>query len=134
MDITSRLLILASTGLLVWAGTLALQRYFAGASVPGRFDRRDVGINGRGPLLVEFTSPYCYDCQLALPLLQAASAAHAATLAVVDAKQRPELAVKYAIRHTPTILVVDGQGAIRGGWLGPPPPAELDVALQAANA
>jgi thioredoxin-like negative regulator of GroEL len=84
-------------------------------------------------MLVEFTSPYCHECQIAYPLLQAASAAHNAPLAVIDAKDRPDLTAKYAIRTTPTILVVDRRGKVTSGWLETSPSADdLTRALELA--
>jgi thiol-disulfide isomerase/thioredoxin len=92
--------------------------------------------NGAGrphAALVEFVSPYCFECREALPLLKAAAKVYEAPLAVIDAKERPELANKYSIRHTPTILVVDSRGSVRGGWLGVPPEHELEAALATAG-
>src|SRR5690606_13462949 len=88
----SRLAILAAVGLVVWGIAFALRRYFSRAEVPLRFDRQDAGVGTKGAFVVEFTSPYCFDCEVALPVLQAASASFGAPLAVIDAKERPELA------------------------------------------
>jgi thioredoxin-like negative regulator of GroEL len=129
-----RLMILASFGLVVMVAAGLLRKYFDAAKVPTRFERNDVNVQGDRALLVEFTSPFCYDCQLALPVLEGLAETHSASLAVIDAKKRPDLAAKYGIRHTPTILVVDGQGTIRGGWLGNPPQHEVESALVAALA
>ncbi|MGH2768561.1 MAG: thioredoxin family protein [Actinomycetota bacterium] len=136
MPLAVRVIILAALGLLLAVLVRLLRGYFATSSLPRLFDPRDLDIDqtrGAGPLLVEFTSPYCYECQAALPMLEAASRAHTAPLAVVDAKTRPDLAGKYAIRYTPTILVVDRGGAVRAGWLGTPTEAELEAALTACN-
>jgi thiol-disulfide isomerase/thioredoxin len=130
----ARLLVLAGVGLAVWIVARALRGYFDEARVPVRFDPSDVEVGGSGPLLVEFTSPFCYDCKLALPVLEGLAQTHSASFAVIDAKQRPDLAAKYAIRHTPTILVVDRRGTIRGGWLGNPPQDEVESVLVAAMA
>ena len=130
----ARLLILIGFGLAVSLAARLLRGYFAGARVPTRFERRDVDVQDSRALLVEFTSPFCYDCQLALPVLEGLAQTHSASLAVIDAKERPDLAAKYGIRLTPTILVVDGNGAIRGGWLGNPPQHEVESALVEALA
>jgi thiol-disulfide isomerase/thioredoxin len=134
MGFAARLLVLAGVGLVVWVAARSLRSYFDDARVPLRFDPKDVDVDGPGALLVEFTSPFCYDCKLALPVLEELAETHSASLAVIDAKQRPDLASKYAIRRTPTILVVDGRGAIRGGWLGNPPQHEVESVLVAASA
>lgn len=127
-----RLLILAGVGVVVAGAILSIRRYFGSTNLPSNFDLRDA--SGKGPAaLIEFTSPYCYECREALPLLKAASAVFDVPLTVIDAKDRPELASKYAIRHTPTILVVDSRGTVRGGWLGVPPEDELENALVSAR-
>jgi thioredoxin-like negative regulator of GroEL len=110
-----------------------LRSYFGAKNFPDRFDRRDVGVNGSAALIVEFTSPYCYECKEALPLLKAASRVHSSNLAVVDARERPDLANKYGIRATPTILVVDKKGRVTSTWNVTPPESELEKALQAAS-
>jgi thiol-disulfide isomerase/thioredoxin len=136
MGLALRFLVLAGVGLVVWIVARSLRAYFDDARVPTRFDPKDVDVDpsGGGPLLVEFTSPFCYDCKLALPVLEELAETHSASLAVIDAKERPDLAAKYAIRRTPTILVVDGRGGIRGGWLGNPPQGEVESVLLAALA
>lgn len=130
-----RLMILAAVFLCAGGAGVGLRRYFAGAELPKRFDRKDVDLAHDGPMLVEFTSPFCYECQLALPVLEAASLDLGAPLAVVNAKDRPDLTVKYAIRTTPTILVVDGGGKVTRGWMDTAPTAQdLTEALSLANA
>lgn len=131
--LATRLVILAGVGLVVWVIAITLRRYFSAASVPLRFDRQDAGVRTQGAFVVEFTSPYCFDCEVALPVLQAASTSFGTPLAVIDAKERPELANKYDIRHTPTILVVDARDSVRRGWLGPPPIEELEATLRAVR-
>ena len=135
MGVMARFLVLAGVGLVVWIAARALRSYFEGARVPNRFDPTDAGVgDSRKPLLVEFTSPFCYDCKLALPVLEELAQTHKASFAVIDAKERPDLAAKYGIRLTPTILVVDHRGGIRGGWLGNPPQHEVESVLLEALA
>lgn len=124
MELAVRLFILLSVGGAATFTSFALRRYFQSAELPAKFDRRDVDLLHKGPMLVEFTSPYCYECQVAYPLLQAASAAHDAPLVVIDAKDRPDLTAKYAIRTTPTILVVDRRGKVTTGWMDTSPSAD----------
>jgi thiol-disulfide isomerase/thioredoxin len=132
LEVTLRLLILAGVGFAVAVTIIALRVYFARSRVPMQFDPKDAS-NGGGALLVEFTSPYCQECREAIPYLKAASLVHGARLEVIDARERPDLAQKYDIRHTPTILVVDRRGAVRGGWTGIPSSDELEAALVAAS-
>ncbi|HVL51991.1 MAG TPA: thioredoxin family protein [Actinomycetota bacterium] len=134
MDLMLRLAILLAVGGGATFVSFALRRYFQNAQLPQRFDRKDVNLSQPGTMLVEFTSPYCYECQVAYPLLQAASAAHDAPLAVIDARERPDLTSKYAIRTTPTILVVDRRGKVTSGWLDESPTeADLTQALLLAG-
>ncbi|CAN5811235.1 hypothetical protein BH23ACT12_BH23ACT12_13330 [soil metagenome] len=124
MELGVRLLILLSVGGAATFTSFALRRYFQKAELPATFDRKDVDLSHKGPMLVEFTSPYCHECQVAYPLLETASKTHHAPLAVINARDRPDLTVKYAIRTTPTILVVDGKGKVTSGWLDISPSAE----------
>lgn len=128
-----RLAILAGVALAVSSAIVLLRRYFEGGKLPERFDPADLGLKRPAPALVEFTSPFCHECKVALPLLRAASLVHKTHLAVIDAKVRPDLARKYGVRHTPTILVVDGAGAVRAGWTETPPETELEAALHSAR-
>ena len=129
MDLTVRLAVLAAVCTAAGGATVGLRKYFSGGELPSRFDRRDVNIHQPGTMLVEFTSPYCYECQIALPLLQAASERHDTPLAVIDARERPDLTTKYSIRTTPTILVVDHKGKVTRGWNTSPSEQELLAAL-----
>ncbi|MEX2588454.1 MAG: thioredoxin family protein [Actinomycetota bacterium] len=122
--IVLRLLVLGALLFAAGGAGVTLRRYFRNAQLPRNFDRRDVALSHPGPILVEFTSPFCHECQVALPVLEAVSASDGAPLAVVDAKYRPDLATKYAIRTTPTILVVNAQGRVTHGWLDSAPTAQ----------
>jgi thiol-disulfide isomerase/thioredoxin len=134
MDLSLRLAVLAAVCIAAGGATFGLRRYFSSGELPSRFDRRDVAVNRPGAMLVEFTSPYCYECQLALPLLEAASERHDMPLAVIDARERPDLAAKYSIRSTPTILVVDEKGRVTQGWQTSPTEQDLETALMGAGA
>jgi thioredoxin-like negative regulator of GroEL len=133
MDLSVRLAVLAAVCTAAGGATVGLRRYFSNGPLPLRFDRRDVDITRPGPMLVEFTSPYCHECQVALPLLEAASERHDAPLAVIDARDRPDLTTKYSIRSTPTILVVDHKGRVTRGWQTSPTEEELTAALSGAG-
>lgn len=125
--------IFLSVVLISLVGAASLRLYFTRSTVPVTFDRTDAGVSTNGAFLVEFTSPYCYECKEALPLMKAASHVYGAPLAVIDAKDRPDLADKYEIRTTPTILVVDRSGRVTRGWLTSPPENELIEAIQLAG-
>jgi thiol-disulfide isomerase/thioredoxin len=132
MDFFYRFILVAALGAAAGGGGVLLRRWVRGAAMPSSFDAADVG--AQGPFMVEFTTPYCYECKEALPLLKAASIVHSTPLFVVDAKDRPELASKYEIRTTPTILVVDGAGKVLNGWHHVPPEHDLENALIRAGA
>lgn len=131
--IVVRLGILAGLAVATWIGIWLLRRWFDRADAPARFDLSDVSAEDRSPVLVEFTSPYCHECEAAMPLLKAAALVHDASFQLIDAKVRPDLAGKYGIRRVPTILVVDLKGAVKASWLGTPPETELEAALTAAS-
>lgn len=134
MEMLLRLALTAFVAGIAALASIGLRRHFAGYKLPGRFDRTDVDVSQDGPLLVEFTSPYCSECQTALPLLEEAARTHSAPLAIIDARHRPDLTRKYSIRSTPTILVVDGRGKVTEGWKVSPPAQELFRALALATA
>lgn len=128
-DLAARIGVLILLGILTWLGAARLRRYFSSGRLPSRIDPLDIRVDGSGAL-IEFTSPYCHECRVALPDLAAASEAHGATFNVIDARRRPDLAHKYGIRTTPTVLVVDRRGSVRAGWVGGiPERADLDLAL-----
>lgn len=120
-----RLAIIAVVGFGVWAAACSLRRYAANATTPEQFE----GAVG----LVTFSGPYCLECEEILPRLQAASAAHAVPLTVIDIKKSPELAAKYDVRLTPTTFVVGSGGKVQAGWLGTPPEGAVEEALAAVG-
>lgn len=129
MDLATRLQVIAAVVAVAGLGARLLTARLARPSIPSRFDPNDVGLVHGGKMLVEFTSPYCHECQIALPVLKEASDTYGAPLAVIDAKQRPDLMAKYSIRSTPVILVVDERGTVRRSWINSPSSFELQQAL-----
>jgi thioredoxin-like negative regulator of GroEL len=128
-----RFIILAGVALAVWAISWGLRRYAANASTPEQFDTADAAGAAAEPsaMLVTFSGPYCLECEEVLPRLQAASAAHAVPLQVIDIKESPHLAAKYDVRLTPTTFVVGSGGKVQAGWLGTPPEGAVEQALAA---
>jgi thiol-disulfide isomerase/thioredoxin len=128
-----RVVILAGVALAVWAVSWGLRRYAGNARTPERFDAADAAGGPVEPsaMLVTFSGPYCLECEEVLPRLQAASAAHAVPLKVIDIKESPRLAAKYDVRLTPTTFVVGSGGKVEAGWLGTPPEGAVEDALAA---
>lgn len=126
---------LLASGVIALAAVAArvLKNYFNSPELPTRFDRRDASAGKRRALLVQFTTPWCIECKKVLPVLQEASRANGAELAVIDAKQSPAIVAKYRIRSTPTILVVDRKGVVTSAWNSSPSENELTEALQLAS-
>jgi hypothetical protein len=131
MDFLYRLLLVTALGAAAAVAGALLRRYIRNAQLPSTFDAKDVG--AQGPFMVEFTTPYCYECKEALPLLKAASIVHSTPLFIVNAKDRPELTTKYQIRTTPTILIVNSAGKVLTGWHHVPPEQALETALIKAS-
>lgn len=134
MDLLLRLALTIAVASIAAIASLAMKRYFDKPDLPSRFDRADVDVADSGAMLVEFTSPFCFECQTALPVLEAAARSYSAQVAVIDARQRPDLTQKYSIRSTPTILVVNRQGRVTTGWKTSPSEPEVFRALAAAGA
>lgn len=133
MDLVLRLAIAAAVILAAAGAAVLLKSYFSRALVPARFDLADAN-GAKGPLLVHFTSPYCYDCQVALPILEEASDEFGAPVAIIDAKTRPDLLAKYSVRSTPLILVVRPDGSISSWWDRSPSLVEVRAALESVAA
>jgi len=65
-----------------------------------------------GPILIDFTAPWCGPCQLMNPIL--ASLAKDYQVRKVDLDSNPELAKRYGIGPIPALLIfVDGQMVAR---------------------
>ena len=129
MTLITRLQIVLAVAATAAIAARLLKGYLSRPDIPKLFDRTDVGVADAGTMLVEFTSPYCHECQVAFPLLKAASEQFGAPLAVIDAKQRPDLMAKYSIRTTPVILLVDGRGEVKQSWRSSPSAIELAQAF-----
>jgi Domain of unknown function (DUF4395) len=90
---------------------------------PSDFDLRP----DDGTVAVLFKSPYCLACQRWSDELSAAGA----PTALVDVSQRPDLASRYAVRHTPLVLAVDAaSGAVAAVHRDDPEPSALREVLR----
>jgi thioredoxin 1 len=72
----------------------------------------------KGPVLVEFTAAWCAPCKLQSAILeQLAHAEDRVSIAAVDVDESPQLAARYGIRGTPTLVLFEG-GRETGRRLG----------------
>ncbi|MEO7803220.1 MAG: thioredoxin family protein [Actinomycetota bacterium] len=129
MELVVRLLIVAAIVSLAWATGRSITRWFTAERSPNTFEAKDAGLVKGGPALIHFTTPYCHECQLAQPVLAAASKDHGMQLAHIDARDRPDLANKYKVRSTPTILLIDERGTVHRSWFKTPEVADLTAAM-----
>lgn len=87
-------------------------------TLPERLDRRDFSRPEAPWLVAVFTSATCHTCGGVWD-----KARHLASDEVavqdIDVTAHPEVHRKYAIDAVPAVVVADGSGAVRAGFLGP---------------
>ncbi|MFS2029326.1 MULTISPECIES: thioredoxin family protein [unclassified Curtobacterium] len=87
---------------------------------------------GTEATLVQFSTPTCARCPATRRQLDAVAAEHpGVTRLEIDLAERPELAGRFAVMQTPTVLLLDRGRAVHTRFGGPPRPAELTAALDA---
>lgn len=85
---------------------------------------------GTEATLVQFSTPTCARCPATRRQLDALTAEHpGVTRLEIDLAERPELARRFAVMQTPTVLLLDRGRAVHTRFGGPPRPAELTAAL-----
>lgn len=85
---------------------------------------------GTAATLVQFSTPTCARCPATRRQLGAlADTTPGVTRIEIDLAERPELARRFDVMQTPTVLLLDGHRAVRTRFGGPPRPAELSAAL-----
>jgi len=85
---------------------------------------------GTAATLVQFSTPTCARCPATRRQLDAvADTTPGVTRIEIDLAERPELARRFDVMQTPTVLLLDGDRAVRTRFGGPPRPAELSAAL-----
>ena len=85
---------------------------------------------GAAATLVQFSTPTCARCPATRRQLDAvADTTPGVTRIEIDLAERPELARRFDVMQTPTVLLLDGDRAVRTRFGGPPRPAELSAAL-----
>lgn len=82
---------------------------------------------------VVFTTPACRPCKAALVVVERAAgkAAGPTEVRTVDATERPEIAVRYAVRTIPTVFLITASGHVVQRWRDVPDPVEVEAALAA---
>lgn len=87
---------------------------------------------GARATLVQFSTPTCARCPGTRRQLDALAAQHPGVARLeIDVADRTEVAARYNVMQTPTVLLVDADHAVRTRFGGPPRPAELSAALTA---
>ena len=102
------------------------------------------GILGAGDLaaplgaratLVQFSTEFCAPCRAARRVLgEAAGSTDGVVHVEVDAFDRLDLAKRFEVRRTPTLLVLDGAGRVVRRASGVPSAADVRAALAEAGA
>lgn len=80
--------------------------------------------------LVLFSTPTCARCPATARQLDRLAQAHPGVARLdVDLTRRPELASRFSVAQTPTVLVVDASRTVRTRFGGPPRPADVSASL-----
>jgi hypothetical protein len=87
-------------------------------TLPEQLDRRDFEHPDAAWLVAVFTSATCHTCQGVLDKARLL-ASHAVAVQEVEVTAAPELHRRYAIDAVPAVVVADGSGMVRAGFLGP---------------
>lgn len=94
---------------------------------------------GTAATLLQFSTPTCARCPATARRLDAVAASKSTTAGgsarvrrlEIDLAERPELARRFDVMQTPTVLLVDGTQTVRARFGGPPRQPELIAALDA---
>ena len=121
-----RLLIVA----IVLAVAVALNKVLSKRTLqaPTQIDRSDFSESSKEWLVLAFTSATCNTCadiERKAVVLKSSSVA----VEICEYTSHRELHKKYAIDAVPTLLIADGQGVVRKGFLGPASATDIWAAL-----
>lgn len=84
---------------------------------------------GETATLLQFSTEYCTRCPAARRVLNHIAGERAGVTHIdVDLTHRPDVARHYGVLQTPTTLIVDGHGAVRGRIAGAP--RHVDVLIE----
>ena len=84
--------------------------------------------------LVQFSTEFCAPCRAARRVLSEAAGTPGVVHVEVDAAARLDLARRFDVRRTPTLLVLDGGGRVVRRASGVPTAADVRAALAEAGA
>ncbi|WP_412872922.1 TlpA family protein disulfide reductase [Curtobacterium flaccumfaciens] len=80
--------------------------------------------------LVQFSTPTCARCPGTRRHLDALAARHDGVARLeIDLTERPDLATRFNVMQTPTVLLLDADRSVHTRFGGPPRPPELAAAL-----
>lgn len=89
---------------------------------------------GDGVTVVQFSSTFCAPCRATRRVLERVVAtADDVTHVELDVADHPDLGERLDIRVTPTVLVLDAHGVVRGRALGAPSLAQARAAIDAVR-
>ncbi|PZE80225.1 co-chaperone YbbN [Curtobacterium sp. MCBD17_032] len=93
---------------------------------------------GTAATLLQFSTPTCARCPATARQLDAVAASKSTAHGLdrvrrleINLAERPELARRFDVMQTPTVLLVDGSHTVRARFGGPPRQPELVAALDA---
>ena len=118
-----RWLLAAAVGALVAGAWWATRRARAAARAPERVDPADFGLErDGGTAAVLFTSPYCLACRDWAQALESTGVPYRS----FDVRERPDLARRYRVRHTPLVLAVRARtGEVAAAYDAEPAPGDV---------
>jgi thiol-disulfide isomerase/thioredoxin len=108
----------------------------AGAEAAPVLATADLGApTGSRATFVQLSSETCAPCRSTAAVLRDLAAAEPGVTHVeLDAAERIDLVRRFGVLRTPTVLVLDGAGAVRGRFSGGTTPAQARAALAAVVA
>jgi len=135
VDRIAVLVVLLALGLVVGVWRLRTDGR-ARATRPDWLAATDLGAElGPAATLVQFSTPICAPCRSAHRVLSAVAAATPGVRHVeVDAEQRLDLARRFGVVRTPTVLVLDAGGRVVRRSTGVPSAEQVRQALSATRA
>jgi hypothetical protein len=131
--VVAALVLAASVLGLLWRTTTGRARRVRGAVVSaGEIGTGELGVRAT---LLQLSTPMCTQCRPTARLLDAEAAARPGVVHLeVDVSERIALADRFHVLQTPTTLLLDARGRVRGRIGGRPRPEtlarELDLLLE----